>query len=162
MSETTASIPEGYHTITPHLVCEGAANAIAFYQQAFGAVEIGRLATPDGRIAHAELRIGDSRLMLADAFPEMGSRGPLALGGSATVMHLYVPDADAAWDQAIAAGASAVMPLADMFWGDRYGQLADPFGHKWSVATRLREVTPAEMQEAMAQMAAQQGAGGAQ
>ncbi|WP_036168507.1 VOC family protein [Massilia sp. 9096] len=146
-------IPEGYHSVTPHLVCAGAAQAIAFYTQAFGAVELGRMATPDGRIAHAEIRIGDARIMLADHFPEYGSRDPLALQGTPVYLHLYVPDADAAWDQAIAAGAAPTMPLADAFWGDRYGQVQDPFGHRWSIAMRQREVSIDEMQQAMAAMA---------
>jgi uncharacterized glyoxalase superfamily protein PhnB len=161
MSQPVRPVPEGFHTVTPHLVCEGAADAIAFYQKAFGAVEIGRMPGPDGKIMHAQITIGDSPIMLADAFPDYGSRGPQGLGGTSVVIHLYVPDADAAWNQAIAAGATPVMPLADMFWGDRYGQLADPFGHKWSIATHQRDVTPAQMQEDMQKMMAQHP-GGAQ
>jgi PhnB protein len=145
--------PEGYHSVTPHLVCAGAQDALAFYAQAFGAVEIGRMAMPDGRIAHAEIRIGDSRIMVADHLPEYGSRDPRALQGTPVYLHLYVPDADAAWDQAVAAGATPVMPLTDAFWGDRYGQLEDPFGHRWSIAMRQREVTIDEMRQAMAAMA---------
>jgi len=147
------SIPEGYHSVTPHLVCAGAAQAIAFYTQAFGAVELGRMAMPDGRIAHAEIRIGDARIMLADHFPEYGSRDPRALQGTPVYLHMYVPDADAAWEQALAAGATPTMPLADAFWGDRYGQVEDPFGHRWSIATRQREVSIDEMQQAMSAMA---------
>jgi len=162
MSEQVRPIPEGFHSVTPHLVCNDAAAAIAFYQQAFGAVEIGRMGMPGGKIGHAEIRIGDSRLMLADAFPEYGSQDPLALKGSPVVIHLYVENADAVWDQAIAAGAEPIMPLSDAFWGDRYGQVQDPFGHRWSIATHQREVSMDEMQDAMQQMMAQAPKGGQQ
>jgi len=155
MSEAVRPIPEGFHSVTPHLVCAGAAAAIDFYKQAFGAAEVGRLPMPDGRVAHAEIRIGDSRIMLADDFPEYGSHGPQTLKGTPVYIHLYVNDADAAWDQALAAGAKPVMPLADMFWGDRYGQVEDPFGHRWSIATHQREVTPEQMQIDMQKMMAQ-------
>jgi uncharacterized glyoxalase superfamily protein PhnB len=150
MQEQVRAIPEGFHTVTPHLVCAGAAQAIEFYKNAFGAVEIGRMPGPGGKIMHAELRIGDSRIMLADDFPDYGCNGPLALKGTPVFIHLYVNDADAAWAQAVAAGGKPVMPLADMFWGDRYGQLDDPFGHRWSIATHKRDMTPEQMQEAMA------------
>ena len=159
MQEQVRAIPEGFHTITPHLVCAGAAEAMAFYKKAFGATEIGRMPTPDGKIAHAEMRIGDSRIMLADDFPDYGSNGPLALKGTPVFIHLYVNDADTAWDQAIAAGAKPVMPLADMFWGDRYGQLEDPFGHRWSIATHQRDVTPEQMEDDMKKMMSQSCAG---
>nr|WP_314544124.1 VOC family protein [uncultured Massilia sp.] len=152
-------IPEGFHTVTPHLVCEGAAEALAFYARAFGAVEVGRMAGPDGKIMHAEMRIGDSRIMLADDFPDYGSRGPKALGGSAVAIHLYVPDADAAWEQAIGAGATPVMPLEDAFWGDRYGQVMDPFGHRWSIATHQRDLSLEQIEEAMKTMMPPAGAG---
>jgi len=155
MSEQARPIPEGFHSVTPHLVCGDAAAAIDFYKQAFGAVEVGRMAMPGGKIGHAEIRIGDSRVMLADAFPEYGSNDPLALKGSPVAIHLYVENADAVWDQAIAAGATPVMPLADAFWGDRYGQVQDPFGHRWSIATHRRDVSMDEMQDAMKQMMAQ-------
>jgi uncharacterized glyoxalase superfamily protein PhnB len=159
MSESVRPIPEGFHSVTPHLVCAGAAAAIDFYKQAFGAVELGRLPFGDGRVAHAEIRIGDSRIMLADDFPEHGSNGPQTLKGTPVYIHLYVNDADAAWEQAIAAGAKPVMPLADMFWGDRYGQVEDPFGHRWSIATHQREVTLEQMQIDMQNMMAQGCAG---
>jgi len=152
MAEQVRPIPEGFHSVTPHLVCGDAAAAIAFYRQAFGATEVGRMEMPDGKIGHAEIRIGDSRLMLADAFPEYGSNDPLVLKGSPVVIHLYVENADAVWDQAIAAGATPTMPLGDAFWGDRYGQVQDPFGHRWSIATHQREVSMDEMQAAMKQM----------
>ncbi|MGH8854680.1 MAG: VOC family protein [Telluria sp.] len=150
MNQPAKAIPEGFHSLTPHLVCEGAADAIAFYQKAFGAVQIDRMPGPGGKIMHASLRIGDSVLMLADAFPEWGSRGPLALQGTAVTLHLYVPDADAVWATAVAAGAKPVMPLENTFWGDRYGQVDDPFGHRWAIATHLRDMTPEEIQEEMA------------
>lgn len=145
-------IPEGMHTLTPHLVCDGAARAIEFYTQAFGAVEQSRLPGPEGKLMHASLKIGDSTLMLVDEMEGCSVFGPRALKGSPVTLHLYVPDVDATVAQAAAAGARVTMPAADMFWGDRYAQLEDPFGHKWSVATHIRDVTPEEMQEAMRAM----------
>jgi PhnB protein len=142
------AVPEGMHTITPHLVCAGAAKAIDFYQRAFGAVEEFRLDTPDGKLMHAMLRIGDSAIMLNDEFPEMGAVGPQPGRGSPVTIHLSVPDADASFARAVEAGATVKMPLADMFWGDRYGLLEDPFGHSWSVATHLRDMSPEEIREA--------------
>ena len=144
-------IPDGMHSLTPHLVCANAAAAIDFYVKAFHAVEQGRLPGPGGKIMHASLRIGDSALMLVDEMPEWGSLGPKSLKGSPVTIHLYVQDVDAAVAQAVAAGAKVTMPVADMFWGDRYGQLEDPFGHRWSVATHTRDVSPEEMKKAMAQ-----------
>jgi len=141
-------IPEGMHTITPHLVCAGAADAIEFYKKAFGAVEDGRLPGPGGKILHAMLRIGDSPLMLVDEFPEWNALGAKALKGSPVTIHLYVDNADAFFERAVGAEAKVTMPLADAFWGDRYGKLEDPFGHQWSVATHMRDVSPEEMQEA--------------
>jgi uncharacterized glyoxalase superfamily protein PhnB len=145
-------IPDGHRTITPHLVIQGASDAIEFYKQAFGATELSRMPfpSPDGtpKIGHAELQIGDSRLFLADAFPEFGSKPP---GESSPVsIHLYVTDADATFAQAVAAGAKVAMPLADMFWGDRFGKLVDPFGHHWSIGEHLEDLTPAEMEKRMA------------
>ncbi|HEX8785200.1 MAG TPA: VOC family protein [Telluria sp.] len=163
MQAQVRPIPEGFHTVTPHLVCAGANEAIEFYKQAFGAVELSRMPGPDGKIMHAGLRIGDSPLMLADEFPAYGSMGPLALKGTPVVIHLYVADVDAVFAQAIAAGAKAIMPPADMFWGDRYGQLVDPFGHRWSLATHTRDLTPEQMREEMqAMMAKQQPCPGAE
>jgi uncharacterized glyoxalase superfamily protein PhnB len=147
------AIPEGMHAITPHLVCAGAADAIEFYKKAFNAVELVRLPGPQGKLMHASLRIGDSTLMLVDEMPDCGALGPKALKGSPVTIHLYVENADATIEQAVAAGAKVTMPAADMFWGDRYGQLEDPFGHRWSVGTHKRDVTPEEMQEAMRKMA---------
>lgn len=143
-------IPEGMHSLTPHLVCANAGEAIDFYVKAFDAVEMHRLPGPNGKLMHGMVRIGDSALMLVDEMPEWGTLGPKALKGSPVTIHLYVKDADATVAQAVAAGAKVTMPVTDMFWGDRYGQVEDPFGHRWSVATHTRDVTEAEMQEAMA------------
>ena len=145
-------VPEGMHTVTPHLICAGAAEAIEFYKKAFGAVEEGRLPGPNGKLMHAMIRIGDSALMLVDEMPEWGALGPKALKGSPVTIHLYVEDVDAFAARAVAAGAKITMPVADMFWGDRYGKLEDPFGHHWSVATHMRDVSPQEMQQAMQKM----------
>ena len=147
-------IPEGMHSVTPHLVCAGASHAIAFYTRAFGAVETARLPGPNGKLMHAAIRIGDSTVMLVDEMPEWNSVGPRALKGTPVTIHLYVEDVDAVVARAVDAGATVIMPVADMFWGDRYGVLEDPFGHKWSVATHIRDATPTEMQEAMRKMAA--------
>ena len=151
--------PEGMHSVTPHLICAGAAKAIDFYTQAFGAVEEGRLPGPDGRIMHAAIRIGDSTVMLVDEMPEWGALGPKSLKGSPVTIHLYVSDVDAFVDRAVKAGAKVTMPVADQFWGDRYGKLEDPFGHHWSVATHVRDVSPDEMQKAMREMKPMQKAG---
>lgn len=138
-------VPEGYSTITPHLVIDGAADAIEFYVKAFGAEEISRMPGPDGRLMHAEIRIVDSRVMLVDTFPQWGSKSPRVLGGSPVTIHIYVDDADALFTRAVAAGARVVLPIADMFWGDRYGKLEDPFGHKWSIASRIENLTAEEI-----------------
>ena len=145
-------IPDGMHSLTPHLVCADAAAAIEFYKTAFGAVELSRLPGAHGKLMHAAVRIGDSVLMLVDEMPEHGALGPTSLKGSPVTIHLYVTDVDAAVAQAVAAGAKITMPVTDMFWGDRYGQLEDPFGHRWSVATHTRDTTLAEMQAGMAKM----------
>jgi PhnB protein len=146
MTNRINAIPEGYHTLTPHLVVNGANQAIEFYKAAFGAEEIIRMPGPDGKaIMHAELKIGDSRLFLAEEFPKMGGRGPHTMGGSPVTIHVYVEDADAVFDQAVAAGAQIRMPMEDAFWGDRYGQVIDPFGHQWSLATHKEDLTPEEM-----------------
>ncbi len=138
-------VPDGYHTLTPYLVIRDAAKAIEFYEKAFGAKETFRMPGPGGKIMHAELQIGDSMLMLAEEMPEYGAKSPQALGGSPVNVFLYVEDADKVFNQAVAAGATVTMPLADQFWGDRYGKLADPFGHQWSVATHKEDVAPEEM-----------------
>jgi uncharacterized glyoxalase superfamily protein PhnB len=146
-------IPDGMSPVTPHLICSGAADAIEFYKKAFGAVEEGRLPGPNGRLMHAVIRINGAAVMLVDEMPEWGALGPKALKGSPVTLHLYVDDVDAFVAKAAAAGAKVTMPVADMFWGDRYGKVQDPFGHDWSVATHKRDVTPDEMQRAMEQMA---------
>ncbi len=145
-------IPDGMHSVTPHLICAGAADAIEFYKKAFEAVETSRLPGPQGKLMHAAIRIGDSTIMLADEFPNWGSLGPKSLKGSPVVIHLYVENVDEFVARAVAAGAKNTMPIADMFWGDRYGQLEDPFGHRWSVATHVRDVSQEEMQQAMQKM----------
>jgi len=149
MTSTVNPIPPGMHTVTPHLVCKDAAAAIEFYKEAFGAVEQMRLAGPDGKLMHAMVRIGDSPVMLVDEFPEMHAVGPSTLGGTPVTIHLSVPDADAAFARATRAGATPRMPVTEMFWGARYGQLQDPFGHIWSIATQVRELTPEQIAEAM-------------
>lgn len=126
--------------ITPHIVVQGAARAAAFYREAFGAEEVGRIPTPDGRLMSVELRLADGALHLADEFPEMGVLAPPSIGGTAVVLALEVPDADAAFARAVAAGATVRQPLQDMFWGDRHGQLEDPFGHRWNVGQHQRDV----------------------
>lgn len=151
--ETTSPIPQGMHTVTPHLVCARAAEAIDFYKKAFGAEELSRQPGPDGRLMHAALRIGDSVIFLTNEYPEWNSFGPLALKGTPVTIHLYVPDVDASFERAVEAGAKVAMPLDDMFWGDRYGTVEDPFGHRWSLATHKRDVAPDEIREAMAKMA---------
>jgi PhnB protein len=149
MSSKVKPVEDGTHTLTPHLVCANCAEAIVFYKKAFGAVEVMRAPMPDGKIGHAMLRIGDSPLFLADEFPDDGSFSPLSLKGSPVTIHLAVPNVDELWNRAKAAGATVRMELADMFWGDRYGQLDDPFGHRWSMATHIRDVSPEEMEAAM-------------
>ena len=159
MTTTVNPIPHGMHTITPHLVCKGAAAAIEFYKEAFGAVEMMRLPGPDGRLMHAMLRIGDSALMLVDEFPEMQVRAPHSIGGSSVTIHLAVVDADASFKRATAAGASVRMPVTDMFWGARYGLVQDPSGHLWSIATQVRDLTPEQIVEAMKAQPPMQGCG---
>ena len=156
-SPTVQAIPHGMHSLTPHLVCAGASDAVSFYQAAFGAIELSRLPGPDGLLMHAMLKIGDSALMLVDEYAGCGVLGPKSLNGSPVTVHLYVENVDAVVAQAVAAGATISMPVADMFWGDRYGKLVDPFGHHWSVATHIRDTTPEEMRQAMVQMQGGQG-----
>lgn len=157
----TTPIPAGMHTLTAHIICEGAADAIAFYKKAFNAEELARLPGPGGKIMHAAVRIGDSALMLMDDFAEWGSLGPKALKGTPVTLHLYVKDVDAAMKQAVDAGATLAMPAEDMFWGDRYGQVLDPFGHRWSIATHQFDYTPEEIQQNMAKMGEMSGCGDA-
>ena len=143
-----APIPNGMHTVTPHIVCAGAASAIDFYKKAFSAEELMRLPGADGKLMHGAIRIGDSVIMLADEYPEWNSIGPNTRGGTSVTIHLYVEDADKQFNQAVAAGCTVLMPMADMFWGDRYGIVQDPFGHLWSIATHVRDVSPEELQAA--------------
>jgi PhnB protein len=140
-------IPTGYHTVIPYLSIHGAADAIEFYKKAFGATESMRMAQPDGRIGHAELQLGDSRVMLADEFPEMDFRSPRSMGGSPVHIHLYVENVDTVVSRAVAAGAKVVRPVQDQFYGDRSGTVADPYGHVWHVATHTEDVSPEEMRK---------------
>jgi PhnB protein len=140
-------IPDGYHTVTPYLIESDAAGAIEFYKKAFGATETMRMVAPGGKVGHAEIQIGDSRIMLADEFPDMGIKSPLSYGGTPVSLLLYVPDVDARFKQAIAAGAKETRPLKDQFYGDRSGTLADPFGHTWTIATHKEDVPPAELEK---------------
>jgi PhnB protein len=134
--------------LTPHLVIEGAADAMEFYKKAFGAEEICRMPGPDGRLMHAGMKIGDSELFLCDSFPEYGgSPGPNKLGNSPVTIHFETPNVDAAWDKAVKAGCTVAMPLDNQFWGDRYGKVVDPFGHHWSLSSRVEELTPDQMME---------------
>lgn len=149
MSEQT--VPRGYHTVTPSLVVSDAESAIAFYSRAFGAEELFRLTTPEGRVAHAEIRIGDSILMLAEENPDWDNRAPRSVGATTVRIHLYVDDVDAFAQRAIVAGAEQLIPVGDQFYGDRSGRLADPFGHEWIVASRYEDLTPDEMQERFAE-----------
>jgi PhnB protein len=142
---TRSPIPEGYRTATPYLIVKGAAEAIEFYKRAFGATEMLRMADPQGRVAHAEIRIGDSVIMLADEHPAMGYRGPRALGGSSVSILLYLDDVDTVFERAVRAGAKALRPVADQFYGDRSGTLEDPFGHVWTIATHVEDVPPEEL-----------------
>ncbi len=138
-------IPDGYHTATPYLIIGGAAKAIEFYKQAFGAQELFRMADPSGKVGHAEIKIGDSPIMLADEHPEMGHKGPKSLGGSPVGIMLYVRDVDTVVAQAVAAGATVTQPVKNQFYGDRSGTLTDPFGHLWTVSTHVEDVPPEEM-----------------
>jgi PhnB protein len=145
MSDSVSAIPTGYHSVTPYLLIRGAADAIAFYQRAFGAVEVMRLQGPDGKIGHAEIRIGDSHVMLADEHPEMDFLGPQTRGGTTVSLLIYVPNVDEVFAQAINAGAIELRPLCDQFYGDRSGTVTDPWGHVWSIATHIEDVAPDEI-----------------
>ena len=147
MANQVKPIPDGYHTVTPYLIVKGAAEAIEFYKKAFGATELFRMPQPDGKIGHAEIRIGDSPIMLADEFPEMKYLSAQTLGGTPVSILLYVPDVDSVFNQAIAAGGEEQRPVEDKFYGDRGGSLVDPFGHVWHIATHTEDVTPEEMEK---------------
>jgi PhnB protein len=150
MNANTNHIPEGYHSITPYLHITGAARAIEFYKEVFGATEVMRMDAPGGKIGHAEIKIGDSHVMLADEFPEMDVRSPQSFGGSPVGLLLYVEDVDALAERAVAAGAQLQSPLEDKFYGDRMGKLIDPFGHIWAIATHKEDVSPEEMEKRIA------------
>ncbi|HVV50191.1 MAG TPA: VOC family protein [Polyangia bacterium] len=144
MAKAKKPVPDGYHTITPVLTLNDTAAAIDWYKKAFGAEELGRNAGPDGKIMHAEIRIGDSRIMMSD--PIMDGKGPKEYGGSPASIWIYVADADALYHRAVAAGAKSTMPIGDQFWGDRFGAVTDPFGYRWSFATRTEDLSPDEIQ----------------
>jgi PhnB protein len=152
MTESKVTTPTGMHTITPHIVVSDAARAADWYRQVFGAEERSRIEVPGGKLMQVELWFGDSAVMLADEFPELGVLSPLSVGGTATVLHLYTTDVDALWKRAVDAGAEVRQPLQDVFWGERYGQITDPFGHRWGLAQHLRAVPRQEIQEAAAAM----------
>ena len=156
MPASVKPIPQGFHTVTPSLTIQGAAKAIEFYQKALGAKELMRMAGPDGRIMHAEIQIGDSIVFLSDEYPNMGAtKSPQTLGGVTGTLNLYVEDVDQAYQRAIDAGGKTTMPPSDMFWGDRYGQFLDPFGHMWGLATHTQDLSPAEIEERGKQFFAQ-------
>jgi PhnB protein len=155
MPEKVNPIPEGYHSVTPYIIVDGAARAIEFYKRAFGAKELFRMDGPGGGVAHAEIKIGDSYVMLADEHPQMGARGPRSIGGSPVTLMLYVEDVDAVVGRAVEAGAELKRPVADQFYGDRTGSVEDPFGHVWYVATHVEDVPPEELEKRAA--AAHQG-----
>ena len=154
------SIPEGYHSVTPYLIIKGAADAIEFYKKAFGATELFRFPAPDGKIGHAEIKIGDSPIMLADEFAEMGYKGPRALGGSPVSLMIYLEDVDTVFNRAVEAGASVKEAVQDKFYGDRTGTLTDPFGHVWHVSTHKEDVSMEEMEERAKQASAKASGGG--
>jgi len=154
------SIPEGYHSVTPYLIIKGAADAIEFYKKAFGATELFRFPAPDGKIGHAEIKIGDSPIMLADEFAEMGYKGPQALGGSPVSLMIYLEDVDTVFNRAVEAGASVKEAVQDKFYGDRTGTLTDPFGHVWHVSTHKEDVSMEEMEERAKQASAKASGGG--
>jgi len=147
MPSKAKPVPDGHRTVAPYLAIKNAVSALEFYQKAFGAKETYRLVLPDGRLGHAEIRLGDSLIMLADEFPELGGKAPESLGGSPVSIHLYVEDVDAFVKRAVAAGARVLKPVTDQFYGDRSGQLEDPYGHLWWVATHKEDVAPEEMQK---------------
>jgi PhnB protein len=162
MAEKVQAVPAGFHTLTPHLTVRNADKALEFYKNALGAEVLGAARMPDGRIMHAALRVGDSMLMLNEEMPEYGGLSPQSLNGTGVTIHIYTGNVDEAFNRAVSAGAQVKMPLMDQFWGDRYGLVQDPFGHKWSLATHVKDLSPEEMQraqdEAMAKMPPAQSA----
>jgi PhnB protein len=145
-------IPAGYHSVTPYLIVSGAARAIEFYKKAFGAAEVLRLQSPDGKVGHAEVKIGDCHIMLADEFPEMGAKSPQSIGGTPVGLCIYLANVDAAFDKAVAAGGKVDRPVQDQFYGDRSGTIIDPFGHKWTLATHIEDVPQEEVERRFAAM----------
>lgn len=152
MTSSVKPVPEGMHTVTPQLVCANAAEAITFYTKALGATELFRMMGPTGKVAHAQIKIGNSVVMLTDESPDCGVAGPKTLKGTPVSLYLYVEDADKLFDRAVSAGSTVISPLADMFWGDRWGLVEDPYGHQWHIATHKSDPTPEQMQKAMAEM----------
>jgi len=156
MATGVKPIPDGERTLTPHLVIRGAAEAMSFYEKAFGARTVCKMTCPQtGSIMHGELAFGDSKLYVCEEFPQMGGTSPVALGGTPVTLHLYVEDTDAAFERAVAAGAEVAMPPADMFWGDRFAKVTDPFGHQWTIATHKEDVSSAEMDRRLRELAGQ-------
>ena len=155
------AVPKGFRTATPQLVIDGCANAIEFYKKAFNAKELMRMPTPDGRVGHAEIKIGNSIIMMSDEWPEAGARSPKSIGGSGSSIYLYVRNCDRVFKRALKAGATGQMEPTDMFWGDRMAKVTDPFGHVWGIATHKEDLTPEQLAERaqkwMAEMAAQSG-----
>src|SRR5579872_1236046 len=147
MANKVKAIPDGYHSVTPYMIVKGAANAIEFYKKAFGATEIMRMQDDKGKIKHAEIKIGNSPIMLADEFPEMKMMGPQSQGGTGMFLHLYVEDVDAIAKQAVAAGAKEIRPVADHFYGDRAGNFLDPYGHQWYISTHVEDLSPDEIRK---------------
>jgi uncharacterized glyoxalase superfamily protein PhnB len=152
MPDKVKAVPEGFHTLTPHITVRDAPRAIDFYQKAFGAEVLGIHDGPEGKIMHATLKIGDSMLMLNDEFPEWGALGPPSTGASGVIIHMYLENVDAAFQRVVSAGATVKMPLGDAFWGDRYGAVVDPFGHTWSLASKVRDVSKDELDKASQDM----------
>lgn len=150
-------VPDDIHTISPYITVEGADDAVTFYTKAFNATETYRMAGPDGKLYHAQLKIGDSTLMLSDAFPEWGANGPTKGQHQPVTLHAYFENADEMFDQAVAAGATVLEPMTDQFWGDRMGKLEDPFGHRWTIAVQVEKLTPEQIKERMMEWAKQQG-----
>ncbi|MBI1848893.1 MAG: VOC family protein [Planctomycetes bacterium] len=148
MASSTKGVPAGSHTVTPHMIIKDPGKAIEFYKKAFGATEIMRMNGPGGVVMHAEIKIGDSIVYLAGENPQYGCKSPQTLQGTPVSLHLYVENVDASFKRAVEAGATVQMPVTEMFWGDRFGKVADPFGHEWSIATRVKDMTPAEMAKA--------------
>lgn len=152
MSDSVQAIPDGYHSITPYLIVDGASDAIEFYKKVFGATELMRLPMGEGKLGHAEIQIGSSRVMMADEHPQMGALGPKTVGGSPVTLHVYIENVDAVFEGAVAAGAEVVRPVMDQFYGDRSGMVKDPWGHNWNISTHTEDLTPEEIGQRAAEM----------